>query len=743
MSVVPAAQVKVYMADGGFSHPVDRGRFVGGGFAWDAERARFRDFDVHLPTAAQAPDPTLTGIVYDDALKAIILNWRIKPQDIDEDFWLGPVVDPKTGARMRTLYPDPNSAGRWRIVRPGGNYGVRLLQQYYAGEGEWALSSYNNLEANPKFAVSLFREWTPGDESFTAADTPPWIHTGIRFGGVWQLQLPKWRRPTLHKLVGGSWRPVASGDWDTSPLYGDSYGDAEQFIVIKAIDGRLVFRGGPMGDAWVYSEARPINVAAAPITFCGNSGCATFGLHDIEFAQGEWNLLRGATATTLDVTPAGMPESIVTGAKPAGTYARAYMAAWDGSEITEPTRTFYLGVGLYSQDGTDTPVVRCAGLDFAPVTEAGPQRFIDVSGRFIEGSGGWECDLERRCVTQQYTIRLDNSDGFFDGTRANRLIRVALGRPGTEELGPASSWVNGGPAMHFTAVCRMDQHDAASEATRETRVVTLDRLDILDEIECGDRAPQDGMTVAAAMREALSWGHVRPAEIGEIYDSGHKLPGSTWARSEALADSATDVSGVLDLEAGAACKPRPDVTVLRWLQYLMGFDYNTFMLFDDVNLFHYVLLSGTALRTFRVTDSPAAEDEIRRELRRRPRLGEGKTSVIVGGRERSTGRPLSSRACDQSAWRSVGSRRFRGYDVTEREHNEALSTQGLCNLRCRHRFDWARRVRDLTSVGLIGQRLIPTWRVTVAGQDCYVLSIDEEFDRTGRWDMTAEMVSAQ
>lgn len=742
MSVVPAAQVTVYMADGGFSHPVDRGGFVGGGFAWDSSRARFRDFDRHQPTAGQAPDETLTGVVWDEALQAVILNWRVKPLDIDESFWFGPVINLTTGARMRSLVHDPNAAGQWRIIRPGGNYGCRLLQQYQAGEGDWQLSSTESLEANPKFAVSLFREQTPGSDTFTAGTIPPWIYTGIRFGGVWQLQLPKWRQPTLHKRVAGQWQAVATHEWDTSGLYGDSYGDAEQFLTIMCIDGRLVLRGGGMGEPWVYSEDRPITVGAAPITFCGNSGAAYFGLHDVEFAQGDWNLLRACQQTTLDTTPTALPTSVVTGAKPAGTSARAYMAAWDGSEIATPARQFYLGVSLHSEDGTDTPVVRCAGLKLAPVTEAGPQAFVDVSSRFTSASGGWQCDLEERTVRQQYTVHMDNRDAYFDNLRANKLISIALGRPGTESLGAAASWVNGRPAQHLLSVCRIDERAERSLADHELTLVTIDGVDILDEIECGDRAPQDGMTVAAAMREALGWGHVRAAEIGEIYDSGRTLPGSTWAATRDLSATDTDVSGVLDSGSGAACKPRPDVSVLRWLKHLMQFDTNTFLLFDEAHLFRYVQLSSQTVRYFRPTHSPQAEDEIVREVVWRPRLNEGYASVVVTGQERATGRPLSSHALDSEALRTVGSARFRGWDHGYRDSDTNLNTQALCNLRCRYRYEWMRRRRDVGSFGVIGQRMVPTWRADVDGTDCYLTGFSEDFDAAGAWDMSPEVVRA-
>jgi hypothetical protein len=736
------------MADGGFSHPVDRGRFVGGGFAWDDELERFSEYDVHRATEAQLVGG-FGGVVWDAALKAATLAWQIEPRDIDEDFWFGPITYQTLAPAWETLYPmrssAPASTGSWRIIRPGGTSGVTYLQQYAATPDEFAFPSHGSLPANPKFCVSLYREWTPSAEEIGAA-AAPYIHTGFTFGGIWHLRLVKWRAPELHKRVGGQWQLVATKDWQAQELYGDNYGERETFITVMCIDGQIVMRAGAMGEPWVYAEKRPITVAAAPIELRGNGGACYFGLHGVVFARGEWNLLLGRAAATLDRAPAAAPVSVVTGSKPAGTYARAYLANADGSELeVGPSgpwpRSLRVGVALYSEDGTETPVVRCAGLRVAPVTTAGPQSFLDLTERFMSGDGGWELDLNKHVVKQQYTIRLDNSDGFFDNLRANKLLSIALGRPGSEDAGSGSSWVGDGPAQKLVSVCRIDEKTEESIANAWAQVVTIDRMDILDEIECGERAPQDGMTVAAAIAETLTWGHVRAAEIGAIHDSGARLPDSSWAGEQALGEAGSDVGGMVDRESGAACKPRPELSVWRWLRYLMSFDYNTFMLWDDEGLFQYVALSTAVTRIFRVTDSPAAEDEIRRNLSRRPRLNEGKTSVIVGGRERSTGRPLSSRACDFTALTGVGSSRFRGWDVTEREADESLGEQRLVNLRCRYRFEWLRRLRDVGSYSLIGQRVIPTWRVTVDGSDFYVMSVREQWDVGGLWEMDVDVVA--
>jgi len=744
MSVVQAAEVRLYLADGAISHPVDRGCFVGGGLLWDDEMLRFRDFAQYDPAAAQVPLGELYGVTYEEGLKAAVLRWAIRPTDIDLDFWLGrPTIPVAHGvfARARSLERG-ETLGRWRVVRPGWESGATYLQQYDTAAGDYELVSEQSLPANPKFAVSLYREATADPEE--GATLLPYIYTGFGFGGQWQVRLPKWRPAELWKLVGGQWKLVGYKDWSAEKLYGDSLGEEETLITVMALDGKLLIKSSVQEDSWVYADpqGRAVTVAAGPVALIGNGGAAYFGLHQVAFAQGSWNLLLARDRTTLDRAPTGLPEMVCTGSKGPKTWARAYLAADDGSELSGPQRTFRLGVALWSEDGTDTPVVKCAGLRVAPVTEAGPMQWQEVTADFQGASGGWSCDLEERRVTQSYTIELDNSSGRYGSLRGNRLVTLHVGRRGSEGAGEGASWAGDLPVRRVLSLAEVQEATAESLARGTVTLQTIDLLTMLEEIECGDRAPLDGLTVAQAIREILSWGHVRPEQMGTIHDSGRRLPTSSWDTARQLGQAGVDVGGALDTESGAAAKLRPDLSVWGALRWAMNFDYNTFLVCYEDGLIYYVQPSATVMRQFRVTASPSAEDEIRRALSFRPRLREGKTSVCVGGRERKSGRPLRSRALDQEALRSVASKRFRGYDVTDRIEDENLNEQRLVNLRCRHRFEWLRRLRDMVSYGVIGQHIRPVWRVGVGEVDCYVMNVQERVGRDGQWEMELDVVTA-
>jgi len=738
VSELPAAVVKVEMANGGFTHPLDRGRFIGGGFVWDDSLRRFRDYDVHVPSAAQAVDTTLSGVAWEDGLQGLVLAWRVAPQSIDAEWWFGPQqVD---GDGTITWPQAPSSMGLWRTIRPGGDAGVTLLQQYKVGRDDWELPSFESLPANPKFSVSMYREQTPAPEETTG--NVPQTYTGVTFGGCWHVRLPMLAPAELWKLTGGRWKRVASHDWRLEELYGDSYGSAEVFLTIWCVDGKLLIKSSVTEDSWVYQEDRAISVAAAPLILRGNGGCAYFGLHKVEFAEGGWNLLVSRDVTTLDRMPAALPSAICVGSKPAGTYARAYQANADASEITSVKRSFRVGVVLYSADGTDTPVVRCAGLQFPPVSETGPRAWLDLTGKFISGSGTWSCDLEERCIKQSYSLVMDNSDGYFSGIREAKLLRLSIGRPGTENMEWGGSW-SGGPLPRVCSVCVLDEQDDGSLASTEVKLVTIDRIDMLDEISCGERRPLDGVKVCDAIREIMSWGHVGADEIGPIYDSGAVLPSSQYALTKALETMTTPVGGELDTESGAACRIRAEASIKSALLFCSKFDYNTFYSYGPDCLLRYEVAPSVVRRYFRETSSPAAEDEILRTRSRRPRLREGHTSVLVGGRERSTGRPISSRAYDQEALTTIMSRRFRGWDQTNEINDEALNTAALAALRCRYEYLWGRRLRDQASWGAIGQRIYPPWKINVAGYgDHYVLEVTEEFDAPGDWSMSISGVTA-
>jgi hypothetical protein len=726
VSIVQPATIKVEISEGTFTIPVDRGRFVGGGFEWDGEKCRFRDFEVYEPTLAQVPLGQLNGIVYEEALKAAILAWGIKPQDIDVDFWMG-------GEVMGTWAHRAARSGLWRIVRPIGMPGTTVWQQYDGWpDVDAEITSLGKLRANPKFAVQMYRESSPEADEETG--DLPYIFSEFRFGGKWAVRFPKWASAELWKMAGGQWKVVARKDWSGGELYGDGYANKDMFVNVLCLDGKLLIKSNLAEDSWLYSETTAINVPAAPVAFRSTGGTGYFGLHEITFAQGEWNILVARGATTLDRVPTMAATKITLGSKPAGTLAKVYAAGVkEIAEVTEMQRTFRLAVKLWSEDGTDTPVVKMAGLNFPPVTAVRVPAWRDVTSDFLGAEGGWDCSLEERAVTQRYTVRLQNTEGQYSRMRGNVRLRIWASR--------------GAPKVRCTSVAQVDGRESSSFSETGISFTTIDRLQALDEIEIGDRPALDGMNISDAMWHILSWGHVWDDEIGEIYDSGHRLPIGAGGGTD-LSSASTIVADVLETSGIAACKLRPDVTVRRALRWLLNFDYNTFIAFGEDGKFYYLAPGQGIYRTYRETLSPEAEDEIREALSFRPGLREGKTSVTVGGSERSTGRPLSSRAYDYPALADIQSGRYRGYDATKRVDDQNLNEQRLLDMRCRYEFEWMRRLRDEVSFAAIGQNLVPAIRIAVmsdrtgATKDYYILNVNEEIAPDGKWDMKLDAVTA-
>jgi hypothetical protein len=63
---------------------------------------------------------------------------------------------------------------------------------------------------------------------------------------------------------------------------------------------------------------------------------------------------------------------------------------------------------------------------------------------------------------------------------------------------------------------------------------------------------------------------------------------------------------------------------------------------------------------------------------------------------------------------------------------------------CRHDFEWARRLRDLATYGVIGQSLWPLTKVSILGYgDFYALNAQEEFGRDGTWEMTVDVTKVR
>lgn len=759
-TAVQSAVVQCASAKGKTSLPYDRGRFIGGPIAWDESNRRFRDYDVRPPTQADLNALTdeersdreyLSGVVYEKSLKAAILAWQIHPQDVDLDFWLGP-YDREEARRPRRLPTGPEGP-KWRIIAPAGNPGKELLHQYNAAPDlTWELSSYGELDDDPCFAVSMFREasYTPTTED--ASRPLPYIYTGVTFGGIWHLRFPKWRYAELHRLIGGQWKLVSWKDWSGQDLYGDSYGNREIFVVVMCLDGAILIKSSLNEESWLYAlpsnNARAVRVGRGPVTFAGNGGSAYFGLHAVDFAKGRLNILKARSRSGLDRLPSALPASVCLGGKFAGTRATATMYDDQDREISSLSQIsarqpgFYTALRLESEYGTRTPVVRLGGVQFPPSTTEPELAWEDLAEDFIEASGGWTLSLEERCVTQSYTIRLSNRSGAYNGWHGNRMVALSFGRPGSEAAGEGSSWVDGAPRRRLTSLAQIVDHNRTSYANLETTLQTISLLEELDEVEIGPRPPLDGYTVAQAFRLILSWCNVGEGQIGTVYDSGHRLPVSSYAMERQLDALPGEVRGALDTEAAAACQLRPELTGKQALRWLLNWDYETFVVETELGQLSYVLPPRTVIRHFSALQREVAEDEIQGEITFRPRLREGRTSVVVSGRERSTGRPLSSRAYDYPALTTTDLARFRGYDRTTRISDGNLVTQDLCNLRCAYERRWMQRVRDGASFSVLGQRLLPLWLVDVGGTQFYTLNVQESVRRDGTWETDVDVVRA-
>ena len=285
------------------------------------------------------------------------------------------------------------------------------------------------------------------------------------------------------------------------------------------------------------------------------------------------------------------------------------------------------------------------------------------------------------------------------------------------------------------------------EDRRENAVVDLVGLiSELEQVEIGWRPPLDGLTVAQAIRKILDWCNIAPGQIGLIHDSGRKLPESAFGTQRLLDQMSSEVRGALDQDSGAACQLREDLSGLAALQWCCQFDYNTFLVEDEQGRINYVPPGTTPVRSFTAVADLVAENEVRKEVTFRPRLGEGATSVRVGGRERSTGRPLASRAYDREALRVTTSARFRGLDTLHRVDDERLIKQALCDQRCRFEYEWMRRLADGGSFTVIGQQLFPLWMVEVGGARYWVVNTEERISRpkpgeAATWEMGVDLVA--
>lgn len=749
-SLVAAPRVQCGLAEGGFTHILDRGRYVGADLSWEAERRQFRGVERYIPSEEQISSwseeqlaqvwRTGWGAVYEAGLQAVILPWAIKYQGVEEEFWWGTAAERAQGSDER-YSQRMGDAGRWRIVQPTG-LGYTYLQQYDGAVSSFQLTSRHELGADPSFAVTMYREASPEPEEEPAGASA--LYTGFDFGGVWSVRLPKGWPAELYRLVGGKWKLCSFKTWKTSELYGDSYGCKEIYVIVMVLDGKLLIKSSFDEESWVYADpsGRAIAVAAAPVTLRGNAGPAYYGLHQVEYASSGWNVLLSRETTTLDKRPATAPTAIAVGSKPAATWARVYAATEEGEPLTEAQlvgergRTLRLACALYSADGTRTPVLKAAGLLYPSVVAAGPQQYLDISADWQAVEGGYTFSIEERMATARWRITLDNSKSQYSDLAGNHLVRLLIGRPDADEQ------VTYQELCTCIAGLGSDDIEGYSEETAE--LIGLDRMEALGAMHVGDREPLDGLTVAEAIRRVLGWGYVRPAEIGTLYDSGRRLPSSSYALQRLLHTAGEVVSGSLDVESGAACKLRPELTIKAALQHLMHYDWATYCWWDRGGLFRYQQLSTAVARRFRETESAAAEDEIVGGVSSRPRLSEGYTSVEVQGRDRATGRPLCSRACDYEAL-GVAGRRFRGIDRTKPVSDQALNTKALVALRCRWEYEWARRTRDEKSFSALGQIVEPVSAVEISdrtGTRTWLITGTSEQATKTEWTLGIDAVAA-
>ncbi len=746
MTTIPSADVKLMVAKGGFTSMVDRGGCDGGYMAWEQERQRWTDWATLYELGVTSNDAQ--GIIYEPALEAAMLNWQIIPQDIDEQEALS------------------SSAGDWALVTPPGNPRTSRWHQFNCtSDMAWAKVIRQQHPRNRPFCVSVYREATPSRQGVVNEDLLPYYVTLIRFGGRFELRLPKWRSAELWRLSAGQWKPVLSMQWRHVEMYNDSHSAKELFITILPLDGMLLIKNSYTDEAMVYSEAKPISLEAGPIIAAGNGGAAYFGLHDVRFNTAANNYLVSRDGLRTYRSYFDLPGRRLIGSQGPACTAELLLYDESGRPWT-PERTMNMGenlpgpvrkrgwfalryakvLHLQTTDPYQTPLVRFAGVTHPPRPAKLTPNWQDISRDVISLSGGWRTDLERRTITQEYEISLDNTDGQHADWTDDRLVSLEIGyeQLAGDELSPGR--VRRALAYAYPKAKASDNIGKAS-----LEVQTLDRVQTLYEMECGYRAPQDGMRVVEAIAEALEWAgtYCRMLnwdgryELGEMYDSGRRIPTSRYAAQQQLAAlHATASAG--DGESRAVAQPDPAQRIGEWIGYLMQYDFMTLLQFNPgTGRFDYLYIGGQGGDTRHLYEDGALShlDSIRESFTWRGQIEQVEARVTVVGMDGVLRRPIIMTAADEDVIAGAASGRHVGFDRTARIRDDSLNSLALVNSRTRWEFERRRYLRQTASFAAHGQpdlwpldKIIPHETRTGGGGQTYpVMAVTDSVDEERRY----------
>lgn len=675
------------------------------------------------------PDGGLRGFEFVPDV-GLILSWDTMAQEIVEDEW--------------TLSTD----GKFAAVRPAGSPSQTRWHQFDATPDVewWALRDW---DAGRPFCVSVYREATPSRDTTSA--TTPYVYTAVQFGGRYELRLPKWKPVELWRLTGGQWRQVLQTNWQQGEMYSDAHSKAELFITVLPIDGcLLLYNGNATGAEMVrYVEDKPIRLeTAAPVMVRGNGGACYFGLHGVLFADGDQYLYSRQPATQRNLWSA--PQSVVMGSKPGDTIAEVEVydgaglkldaARWQqlwnstthGGVLDVPVELTYT-TRLHMARWTSwlTPVVKLAGVAHDPHPIVPEPVWEDVSERVQSVSGTWQVDLAKRIGFCDYTVELDNSDGALRGWDRVRLARLDLGYAGQTLARRADCYIY------------VDDDGVENIAQATVTARTLDRIHTLDEIECGYRAPLDGMYVWEAVLHILEWAglHIdanrytppagpQPDGIGYLHMSGRRLPTSRFEATQALGARGVEVRGAGADESRAVVQPDPGQSCLEFLSYVMQYDRSTFAWFGTDGLFYYrPLASVSVTHHMYETEQLDALDAIRKGFSTQTKLREARTSVSVTGRDRATKLALTAYKRDAAAISDGTARGHVGYDRPHRVSDEKCNEWPLVTKRCAWEYAVRRALGTSISFECLGQpnrnpleALVPHETRTRGGGRTYVIT---------------------
>lgn len=731
------------MSRAGYTEYTDPGGCDGGYMSWDSERARWHDWASleEIGLFSSAP----RGIVYEQGLEAAMLAWSIIPQGIE------------TWDLLQI------AGGNWATILPPGDPAVTRYHQYDSTPGvTWRAAWLDDRPAGSPIVVSLYREATPKRENVVNEALLPYYYTAVRFGGKYELRLPKWRQAELWKLVGGQWQPVLRTPWRHSEFYNDSHSQQELFIVIINLDGMLLIKNSHTEESVVYAEAKPIALNHPVIEVSGNGGACYVGIHDLQFSTATDNYLVSRNGFRTFASRGDVPEGRLIGSQGSECAASLKLVDADGQEWTEGSLSEYImdRYGKWKSDKVypiqylkllhlettnpyQTPIVRFAGAVHPPRADRVARAPEEIGERVLSVQGGWQVDLDKRLATQQYELTLDNSDGHFADWTQDRVLELRARYEGD------AAWTELGGGYGYVTSSEVQNPAVASVTAR-----TLDRLESLGEIECGPRAPQDGMLVADALREALEWGgvHLRTTlnawfdpvyEIGTWYESGRRIPTSRFAAEQQLRGRGIEAAASGDGERSAVAQPDPTDSVLDYLVYLMQFDVMTLLYYYE-GRFHYVSLEEILESAeTRILSGTAVENSVDNllGLGTVPETGRVAARVMVVGEDRIYKRPLAATATDYGALRDPAARNFVGYPRTRRITDKSLNTRTLVSQRCRWEYEKLRALRQTVSIATAGQnrqmvlqRVTPLDERSGAGQRSYlVIGVQDNISRERVW----------